>query len=242
MKHTILLLATVLLLSAAHAQPAYWHTSADIDLSERVTEYDGDIAQPEVYEQKGGYRLILRPVAWVEEGMRLRATQIYIEKDGRLRPLPENDACSDFIGNKYLNRYEGVDFDDYFIITIYDGSWWHSLYEKSSGKLILQYENHGRAIHRENLLIYNSSLENEEAYLFDLRTLKKYSLEPYLEAERNKVLLYGTDWWADSFKILFADSQKATVEFGGYYKPVFDEQGEVTDGEDYRFTFDVKLK
>ena len=64
MKKIFLIFAAAVVLSfSASAQGAYWRTSADIDLSERVTEYDGEISQPRVYEQKGGYRLILRPVA-----------------------------------------------------------------------------------------------------------------------------------------------------------------------------------
>ena len=239
----LILSATVVLSFSAFAQGAYWRTSADIDLSELVTEYDGEISQPRVYEQKGGYRLILRPVVRTENGMRLRATEIYIEKDGKLRLLDDRDECSDFLVKKYMNRYDGVDFDDYFIITIYDGGYRHSLYKKSSGKLILRYENSGEPIHRGNLLIYNDGEgEKEAAYLFDLKTLKKYPLAPYLEAEQKKMTLWGSMYWTTAFKILSATPKKATIEFGGFYKPLFDENGEFADSEDYRFTFDVKLK
>ena len=243
MKKIFLILAAAVVLSfSASAQDAYWRTSADIDLSERVTEYNGEISQPRVYEQKGGYRLILRPVARTENGMRLRATEIYIEKDGKLRLLDDRDECSDFLVNKYMNRYNGVDFDDYFIITIYDGAYRHSLYEKSSGKLILRYENSGEPIYWGNLLIYNDGEgENEAAYLFDLKTLKKYPLALYLEAEQKKMTLWGSMHWTTAFKILSATPQKATVEFSGFYKPLFDENGEFADSEDYRFTFDVEL-
>lgn len=244
MKKLLLIFALLFTVATVHAQPACWRTSADIDLNECVTEFDGDIKEPEVYEMKGGYKLILRPVAWVEEEMRIRATQVYIEKDGKLRLLPDSDACSEDLVNKYMFRYDGVDFDDYFIITIYGGEYTHYLYEKSSGKMVLKYANSvSKPIYRENLLIYNDGDgENESVHLLDLKSLKKYTFDPFNYAQKENVLLYGTYWWNSAFQILAADSNKATIEFWGLYKPIFDEKHELIDSEDYSITFDIELK
>ncbi len=202
----------------------------------------------ERYNLKGGYRLIFIPGQEEEEPYVVHSTRIYLKHGNEMQQIAE-ESYGNMNFKRYCYRYEGFDFDEYFIITDYDGAYCHSLFEKSSGKLVLRWKNSGSPIAdlKNNLLIFNAE-DREETYLLDLKNMKQYPLNPYLDAERERVILWGTNWWTSAFEFVSADSEKITLRFFGFYKPVFNERGEPVfnesgepESEGYVFTFDVKL-
>ncbi len=122
---------------------------------------------------KGVCRLIFIPEQ-EEEQYVVHSTKIYLQHGDEMQQIA--DEC--FGGMNFLRycyRYEGFDFDEYFVITSYDGTYKHSLFEKSSGKLVFHWNNSDRPIAdlKNNLLIFNDD-KRKETYLLDLKTMKRY--------------------------------------------------------------------
>lgn len=228
-------------LSDSHKK-TIWEVESDVVVDENITDTRGDKITVKRFSLKGGYTLLLRPVVWTykEPGL---SSQVYLQNDGKLRLIADSDGGSASIHpEKYMYRYCNIDFDDYFILTIYGGAYTNYLYEKKSGRVILEFDSSNPACDTKNNLLVYWDEQAQAVYLFDLATMKKYPLDSFLDEEiqKNGYWSVCAGWVYDAFEIIAADSQKVKLRFYGCYKPILDKNGELVDSEEKSIYFEVK--
>ena len=227
-------------------EPSCWKSVEEIDLKEYIHDNNNDILNTEKYTLKKGYELIFRPVMYEENNIVCRNTQVYLVNGNNIKLLASQDGGGN-IGNvsKYLYRYGQIDFDDYFVISLFNGDYQHYLYSKKTGEKVLEFStSYSFAYNLENnLLVYKIS-ENldEKVYLLDLKKFKSYELSSILENEKSKMMYWEVqNYWDQCFEIISASSKKVKIQFTGFYKPVLDENEEVIDTLEIKYVFDVLL-
>lgn len=208
------------------------------------------------YELKGGYTLIFKPV--LLGAKRAPGIQTQLQKDATLFILGSTNVFrhgmrdgQPLYDTRYLPRYENVDFDDYFMLTFFDGGYRNILYKKTSGVKIVDYYGIGEVIADtdNNLLIYTEREKNDEnIFLYDLKRQKRYLLDPYLEHALEEVskqehgIISVAQWYADAFKITAVNDTRVTIEFHGYsygqYDPKIEDVSEWQDG--YPVSFSIE--
>lgn len=158
------------------------------------------------------------------------------------------DTNTYFNNLKYYPRYEGIDFDNYFVITFFYGGYTDCVFEKKTGNLIIEFDSLGsKKIYdiSAQLVIYNIKNNEEDFFprdiiLYDLNNNKKHYLNEKLTEERNKQLFWLNILnWYISFEFGVITPNSIEIIFSGCYKPIFDKDGEFIDAEDYRFSFKV---
>ena len=76
---------------------------------------------------------------------------------------------------------------------------------------------------------------------YDLKNEKQYNLNTCLEASLEKDILWlNIIHWFNSFKIGKVTFDEIKLIFFGCYKPLFDENGEFIDSQDYEFSITVE--
>lgn len=210
------LVAFSIFISNLSASAARWKTPEDVDLSESVRDADDSPLLVEKFDLKNNCILIMRRIIETEDvAGPVIYTQAYLQRDGRLSLLLDReDAISLFHGaTKYLFRYEQVDFDDYFWLTQYEGAYYHYLFDKRNGKMVLG-RFLGAADISHNAIFYLD--ENDEMILYDLGSGKKYGIEKYLVHGE-----YGSNAYWNDFKIVRVADDRYEISFENY-----DENGE----------------
>ena len=107
-------------------EKSVWVTKEDINLKEFILDEDGVTRiETEKFELKDDYILIIRPIETVENDYICRSSQIYLLKDDSVKLIAENMDGGGNIGNsnKYHFRYEGIDFNNFFCLTRFEGNY-----------------------------------------------------------------------------------------------------------------------
>lgn len=151
-----------------------------------VTEW-GDTVRRQAFRLKNDYQLVVTPMK--REGA-------YYISNGKEYPDP-GDQYMRLVGNgvdtlvagvsaistKYLLRYLGFDFDDYFVLEYSGGgncSLYASLYEKATGQLVL--EGHAGSYDTTNDLMLVMDDQKWAVMLYDLRNNTKVRIpEEYFD-------------------------------------------------------------
>lgn len=189
----------------------------------------------ETYTLKGGYTLIIEPTIWkCSDGRDESSCRVCLQKGNTVRVIA--NMLGYLNHTRYAPRYEGTDFDDYFVLTYYFDGYNHYLIEKQTGKTSLSYTG-GTADTEHSLLIYSPKNKNsddwsETVFLRDLRTQKDYDLMPYIDREMSKGTYAGVLWWRDAFEIVSASLDSVKIRYWGYYDWKTEKRAE--------FTFTVK--
>ena len=145
--------------------------------SEFITLPSGEKICEEAYPLKGGYRLVITLA--VIDGTN---SFVITVNDGKHVKTVSVGAFLD--DARYYPRYEGTDFDGYFVITFFFGDYYHHLIEKKSGRDVMTFTG-GTADTTHNLLIFQeydeSAYDYGDMYLLNLSTGKRLCLNPYYE-------------------------------------------------------------
>lgn len=201
-----------------------------------------DFVPEQRYNLKNGYELSITDSVKQND----HVCSILLSKNGRTVVIRE---MAYFNNLKYYPRYEGIDCDDFFAIEFFMGGYSCCLYEKKTGSKVLEFDTAGNSpvFEADNqMLIY--SIDNggdaffpRSVYLYDLKNGKKYKLNTFLQKEQEKNLFWlNILTWFGCFKFGNITSENVEIVFYGCYKPLFDEDGEFFDAEDYSFSFMVE--
>ena len=199
------------------------------------------IVETEQYNLLSNYKLIICDK--IESGE--HKYQIILSKDGIEKIIKEGFYINNL---KYYPVFNGIDFDDYFLLRFYFGSYYFTLFQKNTGKEILTFETpDGMPVYdiENQLLLYNvvnnKLFLNRDVYIYDLKNEKQYNLNTCLEASLEKDILWlNIIHWFNSFKIGKVTFDEIKLIFFGCYKPLFDENGEFIDSQDYEFSITVE--
>lgn len=200
-----------------------------------------DFVPEQRYHLKNGYELSISDAVKQNE----HVCSVLLSKNGRTVVIKEGAYFNNL---KYYPRYEGIDFDDFFAIEFFMGGYSCCLYEKKTGSKVLEFDIAGNrpVFDADNQLLIYSVDDGRDAffprsvYLYDLQNGKKHELNDFLKNEQAKNLFWlNILTWFDSFAFGNITSENAEIVFYGCYKPLFDEAGEFSDAEDYKFSFTV---
>lgn len=198
-----------------------WTNINDINFEECFSDTEGHyIFNVESYNLKNDCTLIIRPIYKCKNESQLIYTQVYLEVNHKILLILNNkDGVERFNdAKKYLFRYEGVDFENYFCLTRYAGAYYYYyLFDKQNGNFVMKFLR-GSVDLKNNIIIFLDDSKNDEIILYDLMTQKKYKIDKYIKYGK-----YGSNTYWENFKIIDVTEEKYFILFFGNYNENGDE-------------------
>ncbi|MBD5440407.1 MAG: hypothetical protein HDR33_05235 [Treponema sp.] len=191
-------------------QNVEWKSIQDVYLSESITDESNIcLASVKKFDLKNNCSLIIRPMVETENENQIIFTQVYLETNGNLQLILDHEDGVSFFRSapKYIFRYDDIDFDNYFCLTQYDGDYYHYLFDKRNGEMVLD-KFIGTADLSHNILFYLD--ENDEMILYDLNSNEKYNIDKYLLYGKHGSMRY----W-ENFKVVYITKENYVILFWG---------------------------
>lgn len=208
----LIFIQSLLQFSTVCATETEWHNIKDINYEESFfDEEEQYVFEVKSYKLKNDYTLIIRPCIknW-NKGQEIY-TERYLIKNQALIKLPFEDNIQKLNGaKKYLFRYEGIDFNDYFCLTCFEGYNYYYLFNKATGNFEFKFIKGTVDLKYEIIIFFDEN--NEEMILYDLNTQKKYNLDNYIMYGK-----YGSNTYWEDFKILKVTNSYYQVQYSGSY-------------------------
>ena len=170
----------------------------------------------QIYILKDGYTLILTDV--LEQGNHVY--KVFLKKGNEIFLVSSGQY---FNNAKYFPRYEGIDFNDCFVLAFFMGDYNYVLYDKDTHVPVLDFYLGGYDI-SNNLLIYwekESSIPGYAAaarvFLLDLQNKRKYQLNSYLaDFQKNQTVSYLLHFH-NQFEIMQVSDTAVEILYTGFY-------------------------
>lgn len=178
----------------------------------------------QIYILKDGYTLILTD--GLEQGNHVY--KVFLKKGNEIFLVSSGQY---FNNEKYFPRYEGIDFNDCFVLAFFMGDYNYVLYDKDKHIPLFDFYLGGYDISND-LLIYWEKERGiqgavEQVFLLDLQNKKKYRLNRYLDDfQKNQTVSYLLHFH-NQFEIIQVSDTAVEILYTGFYD-YLNENQEVT--------------